>query len=275
MQPLSRIKRRFYLVLLALLFALVVPTALLVAGGWSYKRGFGFVRTGGVYVHVPTSDVTVSIDGEEVGVSTFLDHGFYVGDLAPSSYVVRAERPGYRTWERTLVVEPQLVTDAEAVLVAERVSVPRLAVSGTATDTRAISRALYAEYERAFASATTSAHARATSGAMHMRIAGDSLTIDWAGDTRPPSVFCGRPSFCNGSLTITRRGERFTRAEFYGQGIVYSTREGGVFFSEVDIKPGALTVALFPHAGAEFRIVDDALVVRHEGELYEVLDLDF
>src|SRR5258708_7086424 len=112
MKPLSPLRRRIYLIVLALLFCIVVPCALLFAAGWRYKSGFGLVQTGGIFINVPSSDATISLNGEPVGTSSFLNHNFYISDLASSAYLVRVEKPGYRPWDKVLVVEPELVTDA-------------------------------------------------------------------------------------------------------------------------------------------------------------------
>jgi hypothetical protein len=62
MQPLSPRIRRLYLFTFIALFFAILPLIILYADGWRYKQGFGFVRTGGVYVAVPYPDADVKLD---------------------------------------------------------------------------------------------------------------------------------------------------------------------------------------------------------------------
>jgi hypothetical protein len=161
MQPLSPLIRRLYLALFMLLFAAMLPAVIFYADGWRYKAGFGFVRTGGIYIGVPYADADVSVNGEHIGRSGFLERNFYLGDLAPAAYSVHVERDGYRPWTRQLTVEEQLVTDARALLLPIEITPIHLVLAtssasqNTAT-TRIVPRATFAEYGTIFA-ATTSA----------------------------------------------------------------------------------------------------------------------
>ena len=92
MQPLSKNKRRVYLVGFVVLFFLCVPVVLLFANGFRFEGGAGFVKTGGIYISVPYADAVVSMNGEEVGTSGLLKRGFYIDDLTPGSYVIGVTR---------------------------------------------------------------------------------------------------------------------------------------------------------------------------------------
>ena len=112
MQPLSPTIRRLYLALFMFLFAALIPVVIFYADGWRYKSNYGFVRTGGIYISVSYPDANVYFNGAVIGTSGFLDHTFYIGDLAPSSYIVHVEKDGYLSWDKLLTVDEQLVTDA-------------------------------------------------------------------------------------------------------------------------------------------------------------------
>ena len=135
MQPLARQTRVIFLLSLSVLFIAVVPLVMLYANGWRFSPSLGLYKTGGVFVAVPYSGVTVSINGDEVGTTGLLQRGFYIGNLAPSTYVVRAAGQDYYPWERMLVVEPQLVTDARAFLMSTDIVTVRIVATSTSTTT--------------------------------------------------------------------------------------------------------------------------------------------
>ena len=66
---------------------------------------------------ISKSDAVLSLNGAQVGTSGFLRHNFYIDNLSPGLYQVLVTREGDNPWHRTLVVEPELVTDAQAFLI--------------------------------------------------------------------------------------------------------------------------------------------------------------
>lgn len=281
-QPFARWKRTTYLVVLAALFFVVVPAAIFYAAGYRYRDTFGIVHTGGIFLSVPYSDVRVSVDGASVGTTGLLKHDFYLSDLMPGAYRVRAEREGDRSWERVLVVEQNLVSTAFVFLMPETLSVVRLTtatstVAGSATSTRTISAAERETYLAAFktAPATTSRGAVGERDGEALFVQGGDAVVRWIREGAPrPSAFCGRPSFCADEISIeVGSGKTTTRAAFFSGGVVYATREGGVFITEVDVRPTVVSAALYPKSGADFVIVGGALIVKDGSALYEVQGL--
>ena len=270
MQPLSKNKRRVYLIGFVVLFLLCLPVVLLFANGFRFESGFGFVKTGGIYISVPYADAVVAMNGEDVGTSGILKRGFYIDDLTPGSYVIAVTREGYRPWYRTLSVEQTLVSDARALLIPEEIeAIPLTYVAGAASSTRVISLADYNEYLAAFKlpAATT------TSG-----VSGESLFIEEGDifvrmadeDTLPTSNFCGRPSYCVSEIPIEQGKQTAVNAAFFKGGIVYATKEGGISLAEADIRPTAVSVAVYSARGSDFRIIDGKLIVKDGKDLYQI-----
>lgn len=272
MKPFSPLRRRLYLSGLTILFLVVVPSAFLFAGGWRYKENFGFVRTGGIFVSVPYSNATILLDGVQAGASSFLNHGLYISNLAPSAYVVQVDKTGYRAWSKVLIVEPLIVTDAQAVLIPEEIEPVKLVVGPAATGTRTVSSSQYAVFTAVFKESVASSTAKdVVRGSMTAAIENGDVYVHWMQpDVREPEIFCGRPSYCTDTIIIEHTKQKAISALFFGRGIVYSTREGGVFFSEVDVRPTVVVAPLFPHAGADARIVNGALIVKYGKEFYEI-----
>jgi hypothetical protein len=273
MEPFPANRRRIYFALSVVLFLVLLPAVILYADGWRFKEGIGFVRTGGIYIAVPYPDATVSLNGETVGHSGFLQREFYFGDLAPSAYSVRVEGEGYRSWSRILVVEPKLVTDVRAVLLPEDIALSRLILSGSASSTKIVTRTAYDSYLLAFA--TTTAVASSTlpldeQDGIGLFLAKGDIIARWMRENNPPSIFCGSPTLCESEMSIKRIGGPATDARFYGGGVVYRTEEGGIYFAEIDVRPTAVAAQLYATDEADMRIVDDALIVKSGDILYEV-----
>ena len=270
MQPLSKNKRRVYLVGFVALFILCLPVVLLFANGFRFESGAGFVKTGGIFVSVPYADAVVSMNGEEVGTSGLLKRGFYIDDLTPGSYIIAVTREGYRSWYRTLVVEQTLVSDARALLIPEEIeAIPLTYVAGAASSTRVIPRADYDDYLAAFKTpaATTTLGA---SGESIFLEEGDIFVRITDENALPTSNFCGRPSYCVSEIPIEQGKQTAVNAASFKGGIVYTTKEGGVFLAEADIRPTAVSVPLYPRRGSEFRIIDGKLIVKDEKDLYQI-----
>lgn len=273
MEPFPAYRRRIYFALFVILFLVLLPAIILYADGWRFKQGFGFVRTGGIYISVPYADAVVTLNGEEIGRSGFLQREFYIGDLAPAAYSLRIEAPGRRSWSRLLVVEPQLVTDTHAVLLPEDIALSRLIISGSATSTKVVSRTTYDGYLAAFATSTRMASSTVPSdeqdGVALFVVEGEILAR-WMKNERHPSGFCGSPSLCEDEMSIKRIGGKARDAYFYRDGIVYSTEEGGIYFAEIDIRPTPVAAQIYAAPEADMRLIDDVLVIKSGDMLYEV-----
>lgn len=277
MQPLSPFIRRLYLTLFMVLFAALLPAVIFYADGWRYKAGFGFVRTGGIYIGVPYAEANVQVNGEYIGRSGFLDRSFYLGDLAPATYTVRVEREGYRPWTRQLIVEEQLVTDTRALLLPIEVTPVRLVVATSSasqsTETmRIVPRATITEYAALFAATSTASSTIPVDEqeGIGLFLEKGVLTARWIQENSfPPSQFCQQPSSCVDSIVIENT-QRVVDAHLFRGGVVYVTEGGEVHFIEADVRPSPLHLLFFEAPKAQIQIIDDALVIKSGTEYYEI-----
>ncbi len=266
MKPLSPRRRRIYVVSMILLFFFAVPLALFYASGYRYDESFGFVRTGGMYLSVPYDDAAIYLNGEEIDHTGFLNKGFYIADLAPASYYVRVEKDGSHTWNRTLLVEPQVVTKADVVLPPLQARFVRLLRGGiTSSTTRGLSVDSYDAYSAAFRKYATSTNEKGVSVAV---VDGNVYVRRTDLERQPPDNFCIEPSSCVDEVVVEEGNEWALSAGFFEGGIVYATRESGVHFSEIDVRPTHTSVVLYPKPGAGARIVNDSLIVKDGNVLY-------
>src|SRR3989344_3600725 len=272
MQPLSRRVRRTYLVALIVLFFLALPVVILYASGYRFKGELGIVKTGGILLSVPYQNAAIMMNGEWVGESGLLRRNFYISDLTPGTYVIEVSREGDRSWHRVLFVESQLVTDAEVFLLQNETELVELIVGETAaSSTRRVSRAVFDTYRVPFKRlpATTTPSRDGT-----LFIENGDIVLKWVEEDRvSPSSFFARPSRCALVIPIEKTPQQATNASFFARWVVYTTREGGAFVTEGDIRPTVIAGSLYPKRGAGFRIVEGRLIVKDGERLYEILSL--
>jgi len=270
MQPLSPRKRRIYLYSLILLFFVLFPIIILFAAGYRFKGEIGFVKTGGIYLAVPYSGALVSMNGEEIGESGLLKKSFYIGDLSPGAYILQVTREGDYPWHRTLIVESQLVTDADILLVSEDPDVVELSFDPkAATTTRHISKAAYDEYLLAFDEPAPTTTPETPRGILSLEQG--NVFLRWTDiDNSPSSFYCTQPSKCVTEIPIETSKQNTIAVGFFGGGIVYATQEAGIFVTEGDVRPTEVFAPLYPVRGATFRIISGHLIVKDGKKLYEI-----
>lgn len=283
MKPLSRRTRLIYLAVSVVAFLLTVPIAVFYASGYRFK-GFSLVETGGVYVSVPVGEASVSINGKEEGTSGLFTRSFYTDNLAQGKYVVQVSRDGYYPWVKKIVVEPRIVTDVAAFMIPQSLTIREVLIRGegaVASTTRAVSKTEYATMLKAFtrsaASSTTARMPQATStprdtsAGRELFIEEGNVVVRWTKDTRStPSAFCLKPSSCVQEFFIEKGSETAVSADFFAGGVLYATKESGIFLSENDVRPVRLVVPIYTRPGAEYRVINGALIIKDGKTLYEI-----
>lgn len=283
LQPLSKRTRRLYLAMFVFLFVVCLPFAILYASGYRLQNGLSLTQTGGVYISVAPSGASVSINGKEVGVSGFLNHSFYVDNLAPGTYAVHVALEGRYPWYKTLTVEQQIVTDASAFMVPSEPLVRKVVISSAtstaATTTAAVSRAQYDAYALAFAPTTTKKKIAAdgslvpddTQAGQSLYLEEGAVRLTWSRSTTTiPSSLCFTPSKCEKSVIITHSKERIDRTNFFAGGVLYRVPTSGIYLAEADVRPTPLTVPIYQRPGADYRLIGGNLIVKDGAVLYEI-----
>lgn len=281
MEPVSMRRRLVYLVLSVVAFMLTVPIAVFYASGYRFED-FSLVETGGVYVTTSVSDAVVSINSKEEGTTSLFVRSFYVDRLNEDWYNVQVSREGYYPWVKKLKVEPSIVTDVFAFLIPQTLSLREIHIDtkleDVASTTRTVSQSEYNSLVKAFtATSTLSGKPLATSTPVATR-AGVELFIEkgnlvarWSKDPlTTPSSFCAEPSSCVQEFFLEKGKETVKNAQFFLGGVVYATKESGVFLTENDIRPVHLVVPVYSRPGADFRIINGELIIKDGTAFYEV-----
>ncbi len=284
MEPLPLNTRRFYATLFFVLFVLILPIVALYASGYRFE-GVGIVSTGGIFVATPVSGFSIAINGEELERSSLFTKSFFFDNLAPDSYVVQAEAVGYYPWSKTLTVEPRLVTDVSVLAVQQPLLVREVLIatssSQVATSTiRLMSRDEHNALSLAFSATSTPVMSTTTEGVVvtlldesrgvQLTLNEGDLSLHYNRNDAPPSSFCVRPSSCVKEFSLERSTETVTSAQFFAGGVLYSTKESGVYFVETDIRSPRLTIPVFTAPRARFTIFNNELFIESNNLLYEV-----
>lgn len=281
MQPVSMRRRLVYLILSVLAFMLTVPVAVFYASGYRFED-FSLVETGGVYVTVSASDAIVSINGKEEGTTSLFVRSFYVDRLNEEWYSVQVSREGYYPWVKKLKVEPSIVTDAFAFLIPQTLTLREIQIDtneeDVASTTRAVSQSEYNSLLKAFVSTSTlpliktaTSTPVATRAGVELYVEKGNLIARWSRDPKAvPSSFCVEPSSCAQEFAIEKGKETVKNAQFFLGGVVYVTKESGVFLAENDIRPVHLVVPVYSRPGADFRIINGELIIKDGTTYYEV-----
>lgn len=279
MEPLPLKTRRIYALVSFFVFASLLLIAAMYASGYRLE-GFSLVKTGGIYVSIPISDATLSLNGEQVGKSGFLSKSFFIDDLAPGSYVVSVEAEDYYSWSKALIVEQQVVSDTSAFLVPQGLSaleVVATTTSAVSTTTRAVTEEEYEEILDLFAIPTTTPETIATStpedtnGGIDLFVEEGDVFIEWSkSSNKAPSVFCTSPSSCVSRVSIEKGRDIVNQAKFFRGGVVYETKNSGMYLAEIDVKTPRTVVPIYSRKGATFRISGNELYILDNNSLYVI-----
>ncbi len=127
-------KTLFYTSVLVFLAA-GAPLVLFTLGYRFSRASLSLTTTGGLFVGTWPTNASVSIDGT-MHESSFITGSLFVQNLTPGAHQVAVSKSGYHPWEKTLVVEPNTVTEARVLLIPEELNQSILA-NGRFTDMRA------------------------------------------------------------------------------------------------------------------------------------------
>lgn len=282
MEPLSLPTRRVYAVVSFFIFIIVLPLAGLYASGYRFQK-FSLIETGAVYISVPVANAVISLNGKEEKTSTFFTKNFFLDNLDPGSYVVQVQAEGYRPWTKTLVVGSKVVTDSAAFLVTQPLSIREVvqgkdtSTDGATTTSRFVSVNEYAAITKAFAT-TTAPIATSTDGSLIEKnstiglfLQKGNLLVRWMKeDPNKESRFCVKPASCVDSFFIENGSETVTNAVLYGGGVLYRTKESGVYFAEADVRPPFNVVPVYQAPNVDFRLVGNSVIIKQGKVFYDI-----
>jgi len=126
----NRRLRRLIFWIFVLIFILATPPTILYSMGYSFDlQNFSLVQTGGLYFSSLPNDAEIALNGQETNKKTpvFLSH------LLPRDYQITVGQNGFYPWQKTLRVEPKLVTEARNILLFPEKSSPERTAENVTT----------------------------------------------------------------------------------------------------------------------------------------------
>ncbi|MBI4121566.1 MAG: hypothetical protein HY470_01240 [Candidatus Ryanbacteria bacterium] len=123
-------RRRVLFWSFVLIFLAAILPILFYSFGYRFSWDeFKFVRAGGLLVtSTPATGVKIYVDGKFIHETSLISRRAYLAGLTPRAYHIHIERDGYYPWDKALIVEPEKVASAEAILVKKEE--PRLLLKG-------------------------------------------------------------------------------------------------------------------------------------------------
>src|SRR3989338_1225668 len=110
MKPLSRNKRKIYLLIAFTIFVLVSPILILYATGYRFEKLFKLTEVGGLYITAPLSNADIYVNDELVKRTSAFQKNVFIQNLEPGSYDIKVERRDSQSWVKRLAVFPKTVT---------------------------------------------------------------------------------------------------------------------------------------------------------------------
>lgn len=135
MKQLSRRRRRFYFLTLALIFVVVIPLLILYSMGYRLSDARSLISTGGIYVHSNVGDMEVKVNGNVIKTTGIFQKNAFIDNLRPGTYTVALTKDGYRPWKRTVPVEANRVVELHSLVVPLVFTLTPVPASLTATST--------------------------------------------------------------------------------------------------------------------------------------------
>lgn len=109
--------RTILFIILLLAFAIIAPLIILYSQGYRFDLSkMEIVKIGGIYIKVYPGDAQIYIDGEYKQSTSMFSNDLLIQELLPGSHKIEIKKDGYRSWEKTLLVEEKKVVDSKYVI---------------------------------------------------------------------------------------------------------------------------------------------------------------
>lgn len=109
----------FWISTLTFIF-LATPVILYSLGLRLAPHSWELVQAGGLSIaSTPSTGTRIFVDGKLLRETTLFTRRLFLQGLTPRPYYIRIEKEGYFPWEKTLIVEPERVADARALLIKD------------------------------------------------------------------------------------------------------------------------------------------------------------
>lgn len=290
MLPLSRNKRRLYLIFFAIIFIIGTPFFIFNAKGYklNLQDFFNVSKTGGLYISTDQSRIDISVNGEIVRKTGIIQKSIFVQNLKPGVYQINISKEGLQSWNKSLRVFPEIVTEARPFLIKSEpvlTEIPRLLIgdsSALSSTSRNVSKK-NSEYDLinvlflppglksvSVKTATTSPYTKMLGDVLVKNSAG-KLHVLWKGEKdSTPNYFC--ENACKLEIIVNTVSKVLSFDFFPGRNdLLILSVEDGIFVSEIDDRSSQNVQKVVSGFGYDFRIKDGKEIYLKKGlKIYSV-----
>ena len=290
MLPLSRNKRRLYLIFFAIIFIIGTPFFIFNAKGYklNLQDFFNVSKTGGLYISTDQSRIDISVNGEIVRKTGIIQKSIFVQNLKPGVYQINISKEGLQSWNKSLRVFPEIVTEARPFLIKSEpvlTEIPRLLIgdsSALSSTNRNVSKK-NSEYDLinvlflppglksvSVKTATTSPYTKMLGDVLVKNSAG-KLHVLWKGEKdSTPNYFC--ENACKLEIIVNTVSKVLSFDFFPGRNdLLILSVEDGIFVSEIDDRSSQNVQKVVSGFGYDFRIKDGKEIYLKKGlKIYSV-----
>lgn len=130
----SRGTRRILFYGLAALFIILGSATIFYSIGWRFDlETFAIDKLGAIFLKKIPGGSAITIEKTDLEFKTgILDSGLLIANLFPKTYNLSVTKDGYRRWEKTIAVQPSLVTEIPSlILLPEKLEFTKIAAGIT------------------------------------------------------------------------------------------------------------------------------------------------
>lgn len=289
MKPLSKKKRRGYFIVLLFIFIIGAPLFILDAKGYrlDWSGVLKISQTGGLSIITDQSGIEIYVNHVLETKTSIFHKIVVVQGLKPGMYEINVSKEGLQSWNKTLKVFPEVVTEARSFLMKsnpELLEIPKLLTQslGATTSPRKISlknpdfdavNTLFLPLvvkTPPIKSATTSPNVKML-GDLLIKNDDGKLRALWTGGADSiPSYFCENIT-CKSEVVISAPSLVLSFDFFPGrEDLLILRTENGIYVSEVDDRSPQNIQKIISGQGYDFRIKDGKIYLKKDGSVYSV-----
>jgi len=107
-----------------IIFLTASPAVIMYSLGYKIDpESLKIQKTGGIFVNIDYQDYKISINNsieKKVSKPLFVQKGTLIPNLIPKNYNIKISKKGYKSWEKTLKVKSQIVTEIKNIFLAPK-----------------------------------------------------------------------------------------------------------------------------------------------------------
>jgi len=110
--------RRTVFYALILIFLILAFIIIPYSNGWRFDfKTLSFVKLGGIYIETDPAETQIQVDKLSFQIkSGIMKSGLLIANLFPETYRVTAQKEGYQSWSKEIIVKPSLVTQVHQIV---------------------------------------------------------------------------------------------------------------------------------------------------------------